>query len=136
MSVKAHSLLDALDILVVEDEMLVARALQMSLILYGAATVTIATTLEAAEITLCTERFDVVILDRCLPAGDSLTLGAWLVSKGVPVLVHSGHADAEDFQMEGARFCAKPARAQDISEAVAALVGPRHRTAPQDLKVG
>jgi len=90
-----------LRILVVEDELKVARALREGLESEGF-DVTLAATGEEGFFLASSQPFDVLILDRILPGRDGLEILAALRSKGLltPVLVLTGRASVED-RVEG-----------------------------------
>lgn len=90
-----------LRILVVEDELKVARALRESLQGEGCE-VTLAATGEEGFFLASSQPFDVLVLDRILPGRDGLEILNALRSKGMltPVLVLTGRASVED-RVEG-----------------------------------
>jgi two-component system copper resistance phosphate regulon response regulator CusR len=90
-----------LRILVVEDELKVARALRESLLAEGFE-VTLASTGEEGFFLASSEPFDLLVLDRILPGRDGLEILAALRAKGMltPVLVLTGRASIED-RVEG-----------------------------------
>ena len=91
----------SLRILVVEDELKVARALRESLLAEGFE-VTLASTGEEGFFLASSEPFDLLVLDRILPGRDGLEILAALRAKGMltPVLVLTGRASVED-RVEG-----------------------------------
>jgi two-component system copper resistance phosphate regulon response regulator CusR len=90
-----------LRILVVEDELKVARALREGLQGEGF-DVTLAATGEEGFFLATSQPFDVLVLDRILPGRDGLEILSVLRSKGMltPVLVLTGRASVED-RVEG-----------------------------------
>lgn len=90
-----------LRILVVEDELKIARALREGLESEGFE-VSLAATGEEGFFLASSQSFDVLILDRILPGRDGLEILAALRSKGLltPVLVLTGRASVED-RVEG-----------------------------------
>lgn len=91
----------SLRILVVEDELKVARALRESLLAEGFE-VTLASTGEEGFFLASSQPFDLLVLDRILPGRDGLEILAALRAKGMltPVLVLTGRASVED-RVEG-----------------------------------
>ncbi|MEO8500484.1 MAG: response regulator transcription factor, partial [Vicinamibacteria bacterium] len=90
-----------LRVLVVEDEIKIARALREGLQSEGF-DVTLAATGEEGFFLASSQAFDILILDRILPGRDGLEILAALRSKGLltPVLVLTGRASVED-RVEG-----------------------------------
>jgi DNA-binding NtrC family response regulator len=107
-------------ILIVEDEMIVGMALEDVFAKAGAQRIDIAPSLAAADILLAEKSFDAAIVDLRLPDGESLDLSKALVGQGVPVVIYSGHADAEYCgQVPQAQFCTKPSTPDEILKSVA-----------------
>lgn len=110
MTRKQGQPLDGVTVLVVEDEAMIAMAIEDELAAAGAQEVQIAMSLREAEAFLDNTVFSVAVLDVRLSDGRSYGIAKQLFAKGVPVVVHSGHADLFDHEdFRPALFCEKPA---------------------------
>lgn len=106
-------------ILLVEDEIFIAMALEKYLKAAGAGTVLIVTTLEDAQEVMASTALDAAILDIRLPDGHTYGLGEQLLEADVPVVFHSGHADLGDQDKQpDAAFCPKPATEKEVIQSV------------------
>lgn len=110
-------------VLVVEDEVFIALELQMLLEDAGAR-VRVADDLEGGLVA-AENGLDVAVLDVRLRGRDVFPVADRLVKRGKPFLFHSGHADtrALEEQYDGAIALSKPARPQELIDAVARLLG-------------
>ncbi|MEM7718274.1 MAG: response regulator [Pseudomonadota bacterium] len=112
-----------LTILIVEDEVFIAQSLRSNLIDAGASAVKTAGALKDAIAQIATTQFDLVILDIRLPDGESYDLASTLVSRSIPVVVHSGHAtSAHDERLTEVVFCAKPASPAELLQVIEAAL--------------
>ena len=86
------------NILIVEDELLIALDLQVTLEDEGAQTVVVGTVAEAlSQISAVAERaFDAAVLDVRLGREEVFPVADVLARQGVPIVFHSGHARASD----------------------------------------
>jgi DNA-binding NtrC family response regulator len=110
---------DELSFLILEDEMIIAMALETALQDAGASEVQLAMTLSEAEALAAERAFDAAILDLRLPDGDATGLGTELVARRVAVVIHSGHADLGHVgAIPGSVHCPKPATRHDIVGAI------------------
>ena len=111
--------LAGLSILVVEDEVFVAKTLEKVFADYGAKKVDVALLLNSAEQMLAKQRYDAVVLDLRLPDGEALELAMGLLAKKVPVVIHSGHAcyDLQE-RFPNAAYCPKPSAPYRLVESV------------------
>lgn len=111
--------LAGMTMLIVEDEAIVCMGLEYAFLDAGADDVIIAPTLRKAENYLHSADFDAAVIDLCLTDGDAFDLGAELIAKGIPVVVHSGHADIKDIdRLPHAVFCQKPCLPDEIITAI------------------
>jgi DNA-binding NtrC family response regulator len=114
-----HKPLTGLSFLILEDEVIIALALEKTLEEFGAESVQIALSIVEAKIKLQQDRFDVGIVDLRLPDGDASKLAAEMVAEKVAIVVHSGHADLGHLDdIPGAAYCPKPATQREIMRAV------------------
>jgi DNA-binding response OmpR family regulator len=117
-----------LNILIVEDEALVAMDLELAAENAGAEQVFLATSCEEAMTLIEQEWIDVAILDIALPDGKSLDTAKLLTRRGTSIVFHSGHADPEHIKDDfpQAEICTKPCGHDEVMAAVAAALG-HHR---------
>ena len=111
--------LDDLSVLLVEDEFLILLDLEDVLAEAGARVTTATSVAEAHE--ALGARFDVAVLDVRLPDGEVFPVAHRLAAQGVPLVFHSGHAQAEGLgeAFPGAVALGKPARESLLISAVA-----------------
>ena len=108
-----------LNILVVEDEFLIAQTIAGSMEAAQAAEVETAESLAQAHVILSEKWFDVAVLDIRLIDGDSWDLASTLASRGVSIVIYSGHIRAElEKKVPSAVFLPKPATPNQLVEAV------------------
>ncbi|MEL7198208.1 MAG: response regulator [Pseudomonadota bacterium] len=108
-----------LSVLVVENEFLLAINLEATMRDAGASKVEMAASLADAERLVEESTFDAAILDIRLMDGDSLPLAQRLIKKGVPVVIHSGHANhAHTALVPEAVFLPKPSTPTEIVRSV------------------
>lgn len=111
-------------VLIVEDEVFIAMALEDCLSRAGARTVDSAMTLEAAYERTARATYDVAVLDVRLQDSFCHEFARDLIAKEVPIVFHSGHADADfvkDFP--GSYFCDKPSTADTVIRVVEEAIG-------------
>ena len=117
MEVNMH--IEGLSILIVENEFLLAISLEAIMRDAGAGRVKMTASIADATALVDDEKFDAAILDIRLMDGDSLPLAAALVDRGVPVVIHSGHANLGHSQIvPEAIFLPKPATASEVVQSV------------------
>jgi CheY-like chemotaxis protein len=123
----AGLVLSGRNILVVEDESLIALLMMDALEEAGASVVgpcyTVAECLRAAR----TQDLDAAVLDVDLGGEDVFPAADELRQRGIPFIFHTAHADREELL---ARFgdvpvCRKPARIDDLVGALARVAGPQ-----------
>ena len=108
-----------LSILIVENEFLLAINLEATMRDAGATTVEMAASLADAQILVDKGQFNAAILDIRLMDGDSLPLAQRLIRQGVPVVIHSGHANQmHSALVPEAVFLSKPATPTEIVRSV------------------
>ena len=119
MTVEECAALNGLTVLILEDEMIIALALEETLLKGGAGKLKIAMNLAEARSFLAENTVDAAVLDLRLPDGDSTQLGAELVAQNVAVVIHSGHAELAHINaIPGAINCPKPATHRAIVSSV------------------
>lgn len=105
-------------VLIVEDEFIVALGLENIYRDAGARDVTIVGKIEDAWDAVRNTRFGFALLDIRLPDGYSFPLAMDLFADGVPVVMHSGHAEIfHSARLPGIIFCPKPATPAEIVRA-------------------
>ena len=112
--------LQGASVLVVEDEMIIAIALENYLTAAGAVRVDCVPTLKSARAQVEDHNHDAVILDVLLSDGMCHDFARDLLARGIPVIFHSGHAQAEltaDFPTS--HFCNKPSAPKPMIDTVA-----------------
>jgi len=113
-----HEMLRDRSVLTVEDEFIVAVGLENTFRNAGAGDVTIVGTVADAWDEVRKTRFDFALLDIRLPDGYSFPLAMDLFADGVPVVIHSGHAEIyHSARLPGIIFCPKPATPAEIVRA-------------------
>ncbi len=118
------SSLKDLSILVVENEFLLAINLETSMRDAGASKVEMAASLADAQLLVDKGGFDAAILDIRLMDGDSLPLAQRLIKQGVPVVIHSGHANQTHTDLvPEAVFLPKPSTPTEIVRSVLCALG-------------
>ncbi len=111
--------LDGLSVLVVENEFLLALNLETIMRDAGAGLIELAASIADAAKLIEATQFDAAILDIRLMDGDSLPLAVELIEQGVPVVIHSGHANLGHSQIvPDAVFLPKPSTPTEIVQAV------------------
>jgi DNA-binding response OmpR family regulator len=117
-------------VLLLEDEALIAVALQTDLEQAGYAVAGPFMTCASALEWLADHRPDVAILDTVLKDGPCKEVALALTRQGVPFLVYSGHAEDRNTlsELTSAIWVEKPATTETILQAVAGLRG--RATAP------
>lgn len=108
------------DILVVEDEGLIALDLEFCLKDAGARSVTVTMTLAEADQAVSLAVPDAAILDVRLPDGTSHDLARLLTRRDVPIVFHTGNSDAGALQRDfpEASILRKPSLDRDVLQAV------------------
>lgn len=122
-----------LSVLIVEDEFIAAIGLENTFRNAGASDVTHAGTMADAWAAVKEARFDFALLDIRLPDGFSFPLAMELFASGVPVVIHSGHAEIyHSARLPGIIFCPKPATpAQIVSASLKAIQAKANSSEPQ-----
>lgn len=113
------------NVLVVEDEYLVAMDIERVLIADGSTGVHLVTSLaDAANFIANNPAPDCVLLDVSLPGGTSFDFAASLLAQGIPFGFVSGYSDTAGFPeaFRHAPFLGKPFDDRELSEFVDALV--------------
>ena len=132
---------DAMRILVVEDDGLVAAGLKQGLVQAGY-TVDVAASAEAAEACAKDESFDLAVVDIGLPRIDGLTLiRQWRAQGRVfPVLVLSARSSMEDtisgLDVGADDYLGKPFRLPELVARIRALIRRSHAVADSCLRHG
>ena len=125
-----HKPLEGLSILILEDEYLVASAMDEDFRAAGAEITEIARTLAEARASSL-PRLDCAVLDLRVPDALAFDLAAELIEGGTPVVFHSGHADIEELtQYKGAVICSKPSLPDEL---VAAILKARESEAQRGI---
>jgi DNA-binding response OmpR family regulator len=125
-----QSNLDGVDVLLVEDDPLLATSLARNLIRVGAE-VTIAGTLEAAFAQVRRKKWDVIVLDQMLPDGDGLDVIDDLDTLPERPAVVAVSANLQDsrrslmLQGSGALLLPKPFSSKELVVAIARALGRR-----------
>ena len=128
-------------VLVVEDELLLSRALARALEEAGYA-VDQAADGERADFLVGTERYDAVVLDLGLPKADGLTLlRAWReAGNATPVLVLTArgtwHEKVEGIDSGADDYVAKPFRMEEVLARLRALIRRASGQAAPELRCG
>lgn len=105
--------------LIVEDQFIVAAGVEKTFFKAGARNVTIAGSMEDAWKAVNEEDFDAALLDIRLPDGYSFPLALKLFDQGMPVVMHSGHAEIyHSAKLPGVIFCPKPATPAEVIDSV------------------
>jgi len=121
---------DARRILVVEDEVMVAKALEMLLTDSGYVVVGPVGTVGAALKAAADERLDGAVLNINLRDGDSRAISTALMARGVPFALITSHGAGDPTAVyEGIRVLSKPYRVTDLMAFVDnmfARAEPRH----------
>jgi CheY-like chemotaxis protein len=121
-------------ILVVDDEPLIAMALEATLDDAGYSIVTAANGRQALERLAETPRPDLVLLDMMMPVMSGPAMLAAMAAHpdldGIPVIVLSSLPERaiRDRTTNVARILQKPYTAQEVLEAIAAVLGDRRET--------
>ncbi len=112
-------------VLLLEDEALIAVALQADLEEAGYSVAGPFVTCAGALEWLAGHRPDLAILDTVLKDGPCKEVALTLTSRGVPLLVYSGHAEGRNTlsELASATWVEKPATTEDLLQAVAGLRG-------------
>lgn len=119
--------LDRLRVLVVEDEPIIALAIEDALVDLGATPV-LAERLADAEAALAHDAPDAAILDVNIHGQRSYRIAEALTARGVPFIFATGYGDAEHPPMfRTAPTLTKPYGRDEIAAAFAALVLPARR---------
>jgi DNA-binding NtrC family response regulator len=84
-------LLSDLNVLIIEDENIVALELQDLLSDFGTRSISICASIAEARKQLLTELFDVIVLDLKLTDGSGLTLIPLIQSLALPIVITSGY---------------------------------------------
>jgi DNA-binding response OmpR family regulator len=116
--------LAGLNVLLVEDEFLIALDAEEMLRELGAATVTVASTFENAQAIVAEQKFDLAILDVNLNGRKSFPLADQLLKRGTPVVFGTGY-NLLTRQMDGyeAGVCVtKPYTATSLQKGLMAVL--------------
>jgi DNA-binding response OmpR family regulator len=119
--------LSGLDVLLVEDEFLIALDAEEMLRELGAASVTVASTFENAQKVIADQKFDLAILDVNLNGRKSFPLADELLKRGTAVVFGTGY-NLLTRQMDGyeAGVCVtKPYTATSLQKGLAAVLKAR-----------
>lgn len=117
--------LDGMQILVVEDEMLVAADIEFALTDAGSAVIGPVASLAEAHALLRDDLPDAAILDVNLHGQDIYPVADILHRGGIPLVFHTGHADKTTLEKRfpGAQICLKPVLMPQLVSAVVHLLG-------------
>ncbi len=115
-------LLDALKILVLEDEFLIAMDVEQLCLDHGAAAVSVARSLEDVEDGL---DFDAAVVDLFLGGVSTLDFAEQLQADGKPFVFASGYTENAEVasRFPGVALVAKPYSGNDLVEAIARACG-------------
>lgn len=122
---KANSALQGANILLVEDEVLVAMGIEFALKDAGANVVGPAARLETAfEATEASSPIDAAILDVNLAGKTVYPLAEKLQDRNIPIVFHTGHGTVADLSAKfpEALVCAKPILMDDLLAKLIALL--------------
>lgn len=119
------------EVLVVEDEAIVALDLQFILEDLGLAVIGPCPSVASGFSAVKSRRPAIAILDVQLTDGEVYALADALHKAKVPMIFHSGHAESSALaeRYPGAHFCPKPSSAQDIERCVSAVIPSPARAA-------
>lgn len=108
-------------VLIVEDELIIAFAIEDMLADMGA-TVVLASTIAEAQARLADTAFALAVLDVNVHGIKSYALADELAGRGVPLIFATGYGDAEHpAQFAGTTTLTKPYNRHQLAEAIAAL---------------
>ncbi|MFK7876719.1 MAG: hypothetical protein AB8B71_13215 [Paracoccaceae bacterium] len=113
------------NVLLVEDEVLVAMDIEFALADIGAKVLGPANSLASAHDAVATNtQIDIAILDVNLNGNEIYPVAEILAARGVPIAFHTGHGVSIDLeaQFPGSLVCLKPMIAMDLLGAVASLI--------------
>ncbi|MEM6386156.1 MAG: response regulator [Pseudomonadota bacterium] len=115
--------LAGLNLLVVEDDLLIATSLREVLLQGGADMAEMCASLAQAQELVTEIRFDAAILDLTLPDGDAASFAETLDTQGVKLVFHTGHSlpDAVQARFPDALTATKPTAPKDLVYLVASL---------------
>ena len=118
-------ILDDLKILVLEDEFLIAMDVEQLCLDHGAASVTVARSLEEVDEGI---EFDAAIVDVILGGEPTFDFAERLVQAGTPFVFASGYTDSGEVakRFPGVALVGKPYAGQDLINAIAAACGRLH----------
>jgi DNA-binding response OmpR family regulator len=116
--------LAGLDILLIEDEALVAFDVEELLLQYGAHSVEITSALLAAREILASRRFALALLDVKLADGSGLTLLPLLRQLGIAVVISTGYTGLE---VDLHPIVQKPYSGEQLIEAIQMVMGIKAR---------
>jgi len=118
--------------LIVEDQALIALAIEGCLEDFGYEAVGPFRSGSDALVWLNTHTPQAVILDYSLVDGDCTGLAQELLRRRIPFLVYSGHARSADTPSEfkDSPWIEKPCRSEEIIAAVRLMIQPRHPQEP------
>lgn len=121
----AVGLPQAIDVLLLEDQMLIAIDLEDMLAGLGAGQVRVASTIDAARRRVAEKRPDVAVLDVNLGQGTSMPFARELIAAGIPFIFATGYGD-EPLITSGftAPTVRKPYDAAILARAIAEALGP------------
>jgi DNA-binding response OmpR family regulator len=115
-------------ILVVEDEPLIALDIADTIERAGARVI-ISHRLGDALGVIEAHDWSAAVVDYELPDGDCSSLCEQLTTRGVPFVVHTGHAELPPAFLGGVHLC-KPASGDELVETLEQLLSPLARAAP------
>ena len=117
--------LAGLQVLLVEDEAIIALGLQSALEQAGAHAVSLAHTVAQAMTLLDRPSFDVAVLDFRLERETSIPVAARLTQLNIPYLFHTSAPGEPAALHPGIPIMDKPTRPEQLIAAIAALVAKR-----------
>lgn len=126
MSAVDADCLAGLNVLIVEDEAMIAMDLEDVFLDHGAAIAVppVATCAKALDTVQAIE-IDFALLDVALPDGDVFPVAEALVARGVPIAFHSGHAARTDVleRFPESGWIVKPSDPAELVRTVLSVVG-------------
>jgi len=121
--VKSEFQANKISVLILEDEAIIAMALEDTFLDAGIERIDTAMSVREGTELVEKNHFDAAILDLRLPDGSSYDLAKTLISNGTKVIFHSGHALSNEVLAEfpDARACSKPSKPEVLLASLSEL---------------
>ena len=113
------------NLLIVEDEALIAMDLEYAAEEHGYGRVHWANTIAMARSKIAAEPIDLGVFDVTLPDGRSIDLACECLERGIPIVFHTGNAEAREMlsRYPCAGFVGKPSPAVAVIDALDRIAG-------------